>query len=483
MRTLLLTAAVLFLSACPGTSGPQGDPGPQGATGPQGPAGPKGDPGEKGEPGATGPQGPKGDPGAMGAQGLQGPAGQVVVVDGGVVTGPPGSSVLVTSIAPGGATCPTGGVRVTQLSDGGISNVCNGATGPQGAMGPQGAQGATGAAGASPSATTLPSMSPQCPTGGVLISFPDGGALPVCNGAQGVQGPVGATGGVGPAGPTGPAGPMGATGAVGPTGPTGATGPMGPMGPAGAVLYVDGGVLLANGSTPVTFAGFTTAAFTGNLGGQVGANQKCQAEFAGSYFCTLADFDSTNPQAGPGGVGAWIDNDRKTSGARETGSCVAGPGGTWTSVSSSSFGANLSAVGSYYSSSSCSNSKPLACCRGGVARVLFRGFTAATFTGNLGGQTGANQKCQTEFAGSYFCTLGDFDSTNGVVAPGGVGAWIDNDRKASGARETGSCVAGPGGTWTSVSSSSFGVNLSAVGSYYSSSSCANSKPLACCQLL
>ena len=112
----------------PGAQGTAGTPGADGL------AGPKGDPGT---PGAIGPAGP---------QGLQGPGGTVLVLDGGVVVGPPGSSVAVTPITAGGAICPYGGVRVTQLSDGGITNVCNGA---------------------SPVITTtpLPVMSPQCATG------------------------------------------------------------------------------------------------------------------------------------------------------------------------------------------------------------------------------------------------------------------------------------------------------------------------------
>src|SRR4051812_36087633 len=114
---LRVIAFALFLSACPnkdGTAGPEGPAGPAGAQGP------KGDMGTAGVAGATGPQGP------AGPQGVQGPAGMVLVLDGGTIVGPPGYSVLVTPIAAGGMPCPTGGVRITQLSDGGISNICNG---------------------------------------------------------------------------------------------------------------------------------------------------------------------------------------------------------------------------------------------------------------------------------------------------------------------------------------------------------------------
>jgi hypothetical protein len=149
----------------------------------------------------------------------------------------------------------------------------------------------------------------------------------------------------------------------------------------------------------------------------------------------------------------------------------------------SNSGANLTQAGSFYSFLPCSNSKPLACCRGGSQRVVFRGFTAAVFTGILGGQVGANQKCQAEFPNSYFCTVGDYDSTNPTVGPPtSAGAWIDNERKVSGARETSSCATGAG-TWTSNVASNSGANLTQAGSFYSFLPCSNSRPLACCQVL
>ena len=204
VKTLKLAAAgavAVLISGCPSaTQGPKGDPGAQGPAGPAGPAGapgangingmngadgaqgPQGVPGPMGAAGATGAAGPAGAPGATGApgaqgpQGVQGPPGTVLVVDGGVVIGPPGASVVVTPIAMGGAGCATGGVRITQQSDGGSTVVCNGAPGAQGAMG--------------------------------------------LTGPQGVAGPQGLRGDAGPQGPQGPAGPAGGTVIVGDPGHT-----------------------------------------------------------------------------------------------------------------------------------------------------------------------------------------------------------------------------------------------------------------------
>ena len=463
MNRLLAFASLVLITACPsgsGTQGPQGDQGPAGATGPAGPAGmkgDKGDPGQNGAPGVEGAAGMNGTPGAQGPQGLQGPAGMVLVLDGGIVTGPAGSSVVVTVISSGGTLCPTGGVRVTQLSDGGISNVCNGDVGPQGPRG------------VSLTATTLPALSPQCPTGGVLVGLTDGGTLPVCNGAQGAigatgpagsPGTVGAQGVPGPAGSPGPTGAPGATGAQGvpgPTGPPGATGgpgsigatgpagaagpagiagPMGSSGPPGQVLFLDGGVLVISGGTP-EFAGFTTATYTGALGGYPGANAKCSAEFPGSYLCTTAEFEDANGAVSPGAAGAWSDGNRFTSGQREASSCS--NNGAWNWGLTGSSGRSMNAIGAP-TSSVCNEVKPLACCRR-AGRFVFRGFTTATFTGALGGYLGANAKCSAEFAGSYLCTTAEFEDANGAVSPGAAGAWSDGNRFTSGQREASSCSA------------------------------------------
>ena len=501
MRVLVCFLSALTLLGCstegsPGPVGPQGEVGPAGSMGAPGPAGPQGDVGPVGPAGALGPAGPAGPqgdagpPGPTGAtgaagptgpQGLQGPAGQVLVLDGGVVTGPAGASVVVTAIAPG-ATCPAGGQRVTQLSDGGISSVCNGTTGATGPAGP---------VGASLSATALPMLSPQCPTGGVLVGLPDGGALPVCNGALGSTGATGATGGIGPtgltgpAGPAGPAGPTGSTGATGSAGPAGApgatgsagaTGPAGPPGAPGPALYLDGGLAFLN-DTP-SFAGFTAATYTGNLGADVGANAKCNAEFAGSVLCTVSDFDRSNYVAPPSALGAWIDSDRQASGQRTQNSCSSG-GTSWTLGTTGDTGTNLNAFGVPTGQVACNAIKPLACCRVPSA-VIFRGFTAAVFTGSIGGHLGANAKCAAEYPGSFFCTLSDFDKANPLAPPPASGAWIDSNRGATGTRTQNSCSSG-GTSWTLGTTGDTGTNLNAFGVATGQLACNAIKPLACCQ--
>ncbi|MFZ5441993.1 MAG: hypothetical protein ACOZQL_18450 [Myxococcota bacterium] len=559
MRLLLAALVSFALFACPSTPGPQG---PTGATGPAGPEGPQG---------PIGPQGPKGDPG------------EVLIVDGGVVIGPAGASVqltslavgsaecptggvlltvdggtpravcngatgaagamglpgsagpgvIVTSLAVGSAECPSGGVRLTQVSDGGLTTVCNGApgsasgltmttlavgspqcatggvrlaladggssvvcNGAQGAAGMTGPAGATGPAGPGLTASVLPAMSPQCATGGVLVGLPDGGALPICNGAagpagpqglQGLAGPTGATGATGPQGPAGPTGATGATGPQGPAGPTGATGPQGPAGPAGppgAVLLVDGGVVVS--SDWYAFAGFTPATYTGNLGGRVGAHALCAAAFTGSHFCDENEYTSSTSDVPVPSSGAWVDDYDSAQPATRGINYICN---RWTTGTTSYEGLIIRAdgtPGSTYVSSSdygCGTPRPVACCFAPRKRT-FRGFTPATYTGNLGGRRGAHALCGAAFPGSHFCDEGEYGlSTSGAPVPAG-GAWVDDfDASQPGKRGINYIC----NRWTTGTTSYEGLIIrtdGTPGSTYVSSSdygCGTPRPVACCE--
>ncbi len=511
-----------------GPAGPAGPAGAQGATGPQGPAGAQG---ERGETGATGATGATGETGAQGPQGLQGPQGAVLVVDGGVIIGPSGASVAVTQLTSGDAACANGGVRITQLSDGGITNLCNGAmgpagpqgvagpqgapgaqgiqgpsgsqgamglqgpqgeqgvagpagptgpsgsTGPQGATGPQGPQGAQGIQGPAGvpgiTASLLPNMSVQCVAGGVLLTFADGGTSAVCNGTQGQQGLQGIQG---PQGNPGSPGVTGSQGPAGPAGPQGAAGPSGPSGPAGAVLYLDGGVISQDW---VVFAGFTASSFTGNLGGITGANAKCDADYPGSFMCTQGDYWRGEPNGYPPTTGAWIDYERDEHGTRSIGGCYTSANGPWTEGTNNDSASSLNAVGNFQSAN-CNVMKPLACCKAPRKRTL-RGFTSATYTGNLGGPIGANAKCNAEFPGSIFCTQGDFGRAETSASPGGTAAWIDYNRdEVSGIRSIGGCYTSASGPWTEGTNNDSASSVSQYGSF-ASSNCNVVRRLACCQ--
>jgi hypothetical protein len=112
----------------------------------------------------------------------------------------------------------------------------------------------------------------------------------------------------------------------------------------------------------VIFRGFTSATFTGSVGGTIGANAKCAFEFPGSSFCTIADFDKANPLAPPPASGAWIDSNRGASGTRTQNSCSTG-GASWNLGTTGDTGTNLTAFGTFTGQVQCNQIKPLACCQ------------------------------------------------------------------------------------------------------------------------
>lgn len=254
------------------------------------------------------------------------------------------------------------------------------------------------------------------------------------------------------------------------------------------MLYLDGGAVFID-ATRVEFAGFTSAAYNGNLGGFMGANQKCDLEFPGSYFCQGAEYDLANTSAQPPVNGAWIDVQVDTNGRRSTSACRFDSGNlAWTSSDATSAavysqGAVTRGPGTttnYY----CNVVRPLSCCRRRNP-VRFRGFTTATYNGNLGGYMGANQKCSAEFPGSYFCQGAEYDLANTAAQPPAIGAWIDVQVDSNGRRSTSACRFESGNlAWTSSDSTSAAVySQGAVTrgpgtgtNYY----CNVVRPLACC---
>lgn len=249
------------------------------------------------------------------------------------------------------------------------------------------------------------------------------------------------------------------------------------MGPPGAVLYLDGGVVLTNPNV-ITFAGYTVAQYSGDLGGIAGANAKCRVEFPGATFCTASDVHQSEPDTGAPASGAWVDYDRDALGNRATSPCNNG-NGQW------SYGTGTSDTSTYLTttgatnSSYCNVTRPISCCYR-TPRRIFRGFTAASFTGDLGGFVGANAKCRAEFPGSYFCASADYALAETTAVPGAAGAWIDYDRDAAGQRATSPCNNGAG-QWT------YGAGTSDTSTYLqtngtiNSSYCNVARPIACCQ--
>lgn len=246
------------------------------------------------------------------------------------------------------------------------------------------------------------------------------------------------------------------------------------------MLFLDGGVALIS-DVPIQFVGFTVATYTGNLGGLPGAAAKCSAEFPGSFLCTIADYDLANTTVvPPTAAGAWVDFARADNGSRSTSPCT-NTSAPWTNPAApyQTYGPTIEATG-FTGTTSCSASRHLTCCRGGRPSA-FRGFTAATYTGNLGGLPGAAAKCRLDFPGSWLCTMPEYDAANTqVVPPTSAGAWIDFSRGANGVRSTSPCT-NASSPWTNAATpyQTYGPTLTATG-FSGTTTCATARHLACC---
>jgi hypothetical protein len=192
--------------------------------------------------------------------------------------GPAGQSVVGTSLAPGDAHCPAGGVMY--VSGSGTDYICNGIAG------------ATGAAGQPVVGASVSVGDANCPTGGVMLTTASGIEY-VCNGAVGAMGAQGVAGAAGPQGAQGPAGTpglQGAPGAAGPQGPagpsgaTGATGAQGAQGPAGPTSIAS----CPSGFTQVNLGTSTLCIFLDSAGMNDWNNAQhwCYLSHAKSRLCT-----------------------------------------------------------------------------------------------------------------------------------------------------------------------------------------------------
>lgn len=250
-------------------------------------------------------------------------------------------------------------------------------------------------------------------------------------------------------------------------GPPGPPGPKGPPGP----------------GRPV-FAGYTPLGYTGDLGGFVGANAKCDAAFPGSSFCTIEDYYLSEPDVAPGPAGAWMDDLRSSAGERSLAACYKGgpSGGAWTLATADGVGPALNARGNFFSTSLCSYTHPIACCYLNT-NVLFRGFTNAGYTGELGGFTGANAKCRLDFPGSYFCTAADYSRAEPTVSTGGMAVWVDTNRDTDASRRsTASCYSTTHkASWSENADGPMGLTLNPAGYGLLPALCTGSRKLACCE--
>jgi hypothetical protein len=308
---------------------------------------------------------------------------------------------------------------------------------------------------------------------------------------MGLPGLAGAPGVAGPPGATGPAGTTGAQGQQGPQGDKGDRGPGGSQ----------------FGEDAAAFAGFTTLPINGALGGREQMHAVCNAAFAGSHLCHVAEYNLANSSTPIPAGGAWMDSSATADGAGESSSDeiasrdsarVTGWGqfNCWSwSDPSSAWGTALESDGGAYIAA-CTTTHVLACCSTPY-QEHFRGFTTATTTGAAGGRAQMNYKCGQEFAGSHLCHIAEYNRATPTTTPPASGAWVDASGfpTPNGGQEEDSLaskhlgrVTGPGDytncdNWTATAIPGEyglqGLTVEPVHPY--SVSCAVARPLACCE--
>ena len=323
MRWIAIALVVAACGGDEGTSGPEGPPGP---------------PGERGPQGEQGPQGP------------QGPPGQVTVLDGGVVQGPPGPQGPAGPAGPQGPIGPMGPIGMTGATGATGPMGPPGATGPAGPAGPTGAQGVPGSQGpgggvygeAASRFIGFTTASYSGVAGGREVmharcaqefagshlchtaeyNLANSATVPPLSGAW-----IDASGGVTPSnGDTSLSVDVASvdhgrymeslynwncsnwTQAQTTSGTT-----------THGTTATRGGPLtqpctstrpLACCTTPYqeTFRGYTTVTVSGvRVGGRAEMHQLCGAQFAGSHICHLAEYHRAHPTTPPPAAGAWID--------------------------------------------------------------------------------------------------------------------------------------------------------------------------------
>lgn len=195
------------------------------------------------------------------------------------------------------------------------------------------------------------------------------------------------------------------------------------MGPA---LLLDGGAIPLSASDGYVFAGYTVATFTGDLGGPIGSNAKCAAEFPGSHLCSDREFKWAGVGVIPGAAGFWIGRTVFPTGSTpspQPRDVIGATCDNWRSAATD-INANFHDVMGIDTSvyGGCATQRQLACCRSGHS-TWFRGFTSMTYTGNLGGPLGSNQKCAAEYPGSHLCSDREFKWAGVGVTPGVNGFW------------------------------------------------------------
>jgi hypothetical protein len=240
------------------------------------------------------------------------------------------------------------------------------------------------------------------------------------------------------------------------------------------------------------------ATYDGNLGGRPAAHAACGAEFAGGHLCHASEYLLSRSATTIPAAGAWLEGSSDEGGSLELqGSILYGrnTGYSCSSFTSNSAGAISgtylppSGAPTWNSSAVCNAVRPLACCNG-APKVVFAGFSASAYTGNLGGRPAANAVCRGEFTGAHVCHAAEYLRTDSAVPVPAAGAWIEGSVDGGGSLVLGAATPTAGlntgyscQSFTSASAGAIsGAYLQPSGNptWNSSAVCNVSRRIACC---
>jgi hypothetical protein len=197
------------------------------------------------------------------------------------------------------------------------------------------------------------------------------------------------------------------------------------------------------GEHAAAFAGFTSVAVTGAVGGREQMHARCAAEIPNSHLCHAVEYQLATSGAPVPANGAWMDSSAAVDGAFTAAALndeVAAPSSGryiardpyanctgWTTTASSS-GLALGVGGQFLQS--CADARVLACCSS-TYRERFRGYTSTTSTGAAGGRAAMHARCGVEFAGAHLCHVAEYERAAPTISPPTTGAWLDASGYAS----------------------------------------------------
>jgi hypothetical protein len=244
-------------------------------------------------------------------------------------------------------------------------------------------------------------------------------------------------------------------------------------------------------------------AVLGDVDGRENLHALCDVEFPGAHLCHLAEYGLATSTTAPPATGAWIDS--SCTEAISSISALVCPSENASTDAGRSVAANsqINCLGWTVAATAiqtgivirpqgtafalCNVPRPVACCLTPYLET-FRGLTAASYAGNVGGRHVMHATCAAEYPGSHLCHSAEYERAASTVPLPATGAWADSSTfnhypEYNGAMpRSGRLILNDGNynceNWTSASNIRYGVTVVTPGPV--TVPCNVPRPLACC---